>query len=151
MKHRPKAPLCRGRLTPRRFLRMELKRAGHAAAPTNKIGGASRPSSVMAYAMPPSPRGRLTLRRFLCMKFVRIGACRRPYTQNRKCVPPLIRPLRGHLPPGEGESPKGRHPYLQGRAFFVPPPPLSLPFTFPPFPGIMIPEPPFFYGKSVIP
>ena len=40
---------------------------------------AYRPSSVMAYAMTPSPRGRLTLRRVLRMKFVRIGACRRPY------------------------------------------------------------------------
>ena len=39
--------------------RIEFERAGHAAAPTRKIEGAYRPSSVMASAMPPSPRGRL--------------------------------------------------------------------------------------------
>ena len=33
--------------------------AGHAAAPTFIDDTAYRPSSVMAYAMPPSPRGRL--------------------------------------------------------------------------------------------
>ena len=31
---------------------MEFQRAGHAAAPTNEIGGASRPSSVSANAEP---------------------------------------------------------------------------------------------------
>ena len=38
----------------RRFLlpNTVTERAGHAAAPTNKIGGASRPPSVMACAMP---------------------------------------------------------------------------------------------------
>ena len=36
------------------------ERAGHAAAPTFIDDTAYRPSSVMAYAMPPSPRGRLS-------------------------------------------------------------------------------------------
>ena len=35
------------------------KRAGRAAAPTRKIGGASRPSSGHPKGWPPSPRGRL--------------------------------------------------------------------------------------------
>ena len=45
----------------RRFFRsiIAAKRAGHAAAPTFIDDTAYRPSSVMAYAMPPSPRGRL--------------------------------------------------------------------------------------------
>ena len=42
-------------------------------------------------------RGRLSLRRVLRIEFERIGACRRPSTQNRYCLPPLIRPLCGHL------------------------------------------------------
>ena len=52
--------------------------------------------------------GRL-LRRFHPLKHPRLagGACHRPYTQNRSCLPPLIRPLCGHLP--------------QGKAFFAPP------------------------------
>ena len=46
----------------RRFFRsiIAAKRAGHAAAPTFIDDTAYRPSSVMAYAMPPSPRGRLS-------------------------------------------------------------------------------------------
>ena len=54
------------------------RRAGHAAAPTNEIGGASRPSSVMAYAMTPSPRGRLAPRRFLRMELKRAGHAAAP-------------------------------------------------------------------------
>ena len=39
------------------LLRMEFERAGHAAAPTRKIEGAYRPSSVLADAEPVSPPG----------------------------------------------------------------------------------------------
>ena len=47
-----------------------------------------------------SPGRRLTPPPFLRMKFQRIGACRRPYKQNRGCVPPLIR----HAPAGANQK-----------------------------------------------
>ena len=39
---------------------------------------------------------------------------------NRQPLPPLIRPLRGHLPPGEGESQTGRQPSAKSNR--TPPP-----------------------------
>ena len=52
------------------------------------------------------------------MEFERIGACRRPYTQNQRCIPPLIRPPlwaatfpQGKAKPRPGKSPKiGKNP-----------------------------------------
>ena len=76
----------------------EFGASGHAAAPTNEIGGASRPSSVMAYAMTPSPRGRLAPRRFLRMELKRIGACRRPYSALPGGVILLSAPRSGRPP-----------------------------------------------------
>ena len=64
---------------------------------------------------------RQPLRRFLLLRNCRLagGACRRPYTHNRYCIPPLIRlPWRaatshytpgGSTPPGGGSA-KKRHP-----------------------------------------
>ena len=64
---------------------------------------------------------RQPLRRFLprCHCKQAGGACRRPYTQNRYCVPPLIRPLRDHLPPGEGYFPYRREVF--GKSGTTPP------------------------------
>ena len=47
-------------------------------------------------------------------EFVRIGACRRPYTQKRSCLPPLIR-----LPFGQPPSPRGRHPSDGSVHFYI--------------------------------
>mgnify|MGYP000869171673 CR=1 FL=1 len=54
-------------------------------------------------------------RRLLQGKFVKKGIIlddgKKPPPLHSKsnCIPPLIRPLRGHLPPGEGYPQKGRH------------------------------------------
>ena len=51
--------------------------------------------------MTPSPQGEgLRPPPVLRMEFQRIGACRRPYKQNRGCVPPLIR----HAPAGANQK-----------------------------------------------
>ena len=68
------------------------ERAGHAAAPTNEIGGASRPSSVMAYAM--------TLRNGMTAT----GSHEYFYS------------LRGAQPPGEGIPQKNQAPAFRGKA-----------------------------------
>ncbi len=70
--------------------------------------------------LPPSPASPVS-----AYGIWRIGACRRPYAQTRQPLPSLIRPLRGHLPPGEGESQTGRQPSTKPNR--TPPPAPSVP------------------------
>ena len=91
----------RGRLfSPRRFLRMKFRRAGHAAAPTHKFDRAYRPSSVC-------PGGRL--RRFLPFKCWKLAgeAClaptvpRRGIYRNSAAYTPAV-PFGDSPPPTQG-------------------------------------------------
>ncbi len=105
-------------------------------------GKTIRPTSVSPKGLPPSPQGEGFSQKPLpstpndrTLPQSRASPCQPPLGggqgpgQNLWPLPPLIRPLCGHLPPGEGSPQKGRQPSTKSNRTPPPSPSVTPPPT----------------------